>query len=83
MAVKKSMADEIFYGGKPSFYKATQNIKYAGGCQLTSKRQLPLNNFTTLNKPERSYQTQPHLQHKQLVRENKQHPAKNKKSQLS
>jgi len=30
LAVKKSMADEIFYEGKPFFYKATQNIKCAG-----------------------------------------------------
>ena len=73
------MADEIFYEGKPFFYKATQNIKCAGDwCQLTGKRQLLLNNSTALHKPERSYQIQPHLQHKQLVRENKQHPAENK-----
>jgi hypothetical protein len=72
------MLDDIFYEGKPFFYKATQNIK-----QLTRKRQLLLNNSTTLHRPERSYQIQPHLQHKQPARENKQHPTENKKSQLS
>jgi hypothetical protein len=56
LAVKKSMLDDIFYEGKPFFSKATQNIKYIGiGCQLTRKRQLLLNNSTTLHKPERSY----------------------------
>jgi hypothetical protein len=66
------MLDDIFYEGKPFFYKATQNIKYVGiGCQLTHKRQLLLNNSTTIRRPERSYQIQPHLQHKQPVRENK------------
>jgi hypothetical protein len=28
------MVDEIFYGGKPCFYKAIQNIKYVGDAIL-------------------------------------------------
>jgi len=74
----------FFMKENPSFIKHHKILSVLGiGCQLIGKHQLLLNNSTALHKPERSYQIQPHLQHKQQVRENKQHPAKNTKSKLS